>query len=51
MSLKAASVKNRAGYIVEAIRENYEDPELQLKQPRQKLMKKDTRMGNRELPT
>ena len=29
MSLDAASVKNRAGYIVEAIRENYEDPELQ----------------------
>ena len=29
MSVDAASVKNRAGYIVEAIRENYEDPELQ----------------------
>ena len=29
MSLDAASVKNRAGYIVEAIRENYQDPELQ----------------------
>ena len=29
MSVDAASVKNQAGYIVEAIRENYEDPELQ----------------------
>ena len=29
MSLDAAVVKNRAGYIVEAIRENYQDPELQ----------------------
>ena len=29
MSLSAAAVKNRAGYIVEAIRENYQDPELQ----------------------
>ena len=29
MSLDAAGVKNRAGYIVEAIRENYQDPELQ----------------------
>ena len=29
MSVAAAGVKNRAGYIVEAIRENYEDPELQ----------------------
>ena len=29
MSLDAASVKNRAGYIVEAIRENYQDAEIQ----------------------
>ena len=29
MSLDASVVKNRAGYIVEAIRENYQDPELQ----------------------
>ena len=29
MSVDAASVKNRAGYIVESIRENYQDPELQ----------------------
>ena len=29
MSLDAAAVKNRGGYIVEAIRENYQDPELQ----------------------
>ena len=29
MSVDALGVKNRAGYIVEAIRENYEDPELQ----------------------
>ena len=29
MSLYAVDVKNRAGYIVEAIRENYQDPELQ----------------------
>lgn len=29
MSLDAVGVKNRAGYIVEAIRENYQDPELQ----------------------
>ena len=29
MSLDAEGVKNRAGYIVEAIRENYQDPDLQ----------------------
>ena len=29
MSLSAVGVKNRAGYIVEAIRENYQDPEIQ----------------------
>ena len=29
MSLDVSGVKNRAGYIVEAIRENYQDPELQ----------------------
>ena len=29
MSLDASGVRNRAGYIVEAIRENYQDPELQ----------------------
>ena len=29
MSLDAVSVKNRSGYIVEAIRENYQDAELQ----------------------
>jgi len=29
MSLDASGVKNRSGYIVEAIRENYQDPELQ----------------------
>ena len=29
MSLDAAAVKNRAGYIVEAIRENYQDAEIQ----------------------
>ena len=29
MSVAAVGVKNRAGYIVEAIRENYHDPELQ----------------------
>ncbi|RKU22885.1 initiator RepB protein [Candidatus Poribacteria bacterium] len=29
MSVDAEDVKNRAGYIVEAIRENYQDPELQ----------------------
>ena len=29
MSLDAAAVKNRAGYIVEAIRENYQDTEVQ----------------------
>ena len=29
MSLDAVAVKNRAGYIVEAIRENYQDPEVQ----------------------
>ena len=29
MSLDAAGVKNRAGYIVEAIRENYQDAEIQ----------------------
>ena len=29
MSVAAVGVKNRAGYIVDAIRENYHDPELQ----------------------
>ena len=29
MSVDAASIKNRAGYIVEAIRENYQDAEVQ----------------------
>ena len=29
MSVDAVGVKNRAGYIVDAIRENYQDPELQ----------------------
>ena len=29
MSLDAAEVKNRGGFIVEAIRENYQDPEVQ----------------------
>ena len=29
MSLDAADVKNRAGYIVDAIRENYQDPAVQ----------------------
>ena len=29
MSLDAVAVKNRAGYIVEAIRENYQDAEIQ----------------------
>ena len=29
MSLSAADVKNRAGYIIEAIRENYQDTEIQ----------------------
>ena len=29
MSVDASGVKNRSGYIVEAIRENYQDPELQ----------------------
>ena len=29
MSLASAAVKNRAGYIIEAIRENYQDPEVQ----------------------
>ena len=29
MSVDAEGVKNRAGYILEAIRENYQDPELQ----------------------
>ena len=29
MSLSAVGVKNRAGYIIEAIRENYQDPEIQ----------------------
>ena len=29
MSVEAVGVKNRGGYIIEAIRENYQDPELQ----------------------
>ena len=38
MSLSAATVQNRAGYIVEAIRENYQDPEIQ-KQRQQRTEK------------
>ena len=38
MSLQAASVKNRAGFIIEAIRENYQDPEIQ-KQRQQRAEK------------
>ena len=38
MSLHAASVKNRPGFIVEAIRENYQDPEIQ-KQRQQRAEK------------
>ena len=38
MSLQAASVKNRPGFIVEAIRENYQDPEIQ-KQRQQRAEK------------
>ncbi|MDE0397731.1 MAG: replication initiation protein [Candidatus Poribacteria bacterium] len=38
MSLHAAAVKNRPGFIVEAIRENYQDPELQ-KQRQQRAEK------------
>ena len=34
MSVDAAGVKNRAGYIVEAIRENYQDPEVQKRRAR-----------------
>ena len=38
MSVYATVVKNRAGYIVEAIRENYQDPEIQ-KQRQQRAEK------------
>ena len=38
MSLHAAAVKNRPGFIVEAIRENYQDPEIQ-KQRQQRAEK------------
>ncbi len=38
MSLHGASVKNRPGFIVEAIRENYQDPEIQ-KQRQQRAEK------------
>ncbi len=38
MSLYAAAVKNRPGFIVEAIRENYQDPEIQ-KQRQQRAEK------------
>ena len=38
MSLQAASVKNRPGFIIEAIRENYQDPEIQ-KQRQQRAEK------------
>ena len=34
MSLSAAAVKNRAGYIVEAIRENYQDTQVQKERQR-----------------
>ena len=34
MSVYAAAVKNRAGYIVEAVRENYQDPEVQKERQR-----------------
>ena len=36
MSLDAAAVKNRAGYIVEAIRENYQDAEIQKQRQRER---------------
>ena len=38
MSLSAATVQNRAGYVIEAIRENYQDPEIQ-KQRQQRTEK------------
>ena len=38
MSLHAVGIKNRGGYIVEAIRENYQDPEIQ-KQRQQRAEK------------
>ena len=34
MSLYAAAVKNRGGFIIEAIRENYQDPEVQKERQR-----------------
>ena len=34
MSLSAAAVKNRGGFIIEAIRENYQDPEVQKERQR-----------------
>ena len=43
MSLDASGVRNRAGYIVEAIRENYQDPELQ--KQRQARAEKSQRKG------
>ena len=36
MSLDAVAVKNRAGYIVEAIRENYQDAEIQKQRRRER---------------
>ena len=44
MSLHAVGIKNRGGYIVEAIRENYQDPELQ--KLRQQRAEKGERKGN-----
>ena len=38
MSLNAADVKNRSGFVIEAIRENYQDPEIQ-KQRQQRAEK------------
>ena len=38
MSLNASDVKNRSGFIIEAIRENYQDPEIQ-KQRQQRAEK------------
>ena len=38
MSLQASDVKNRSGFIIEAIRENYQDPEIQ-KQRQQRAEK------------
>ena len=46
MSVGAMGVKNRAGYIVEALRENYQDPELQKHRAQRAEKAKQKQLGD-----